>query len=138
MGTEWGFLSLFAICFLSATILPLSSEIVVLLFLTSGFSPLTTFFVAVTGNSLGGSTNILLGRFGRQFFEKRGKNPWGKETIEHYGAWLAWISWVPFVGDPLLVALGFYRTPVLPTVLFMVLGKAARYAVIWCFFSLTQ
>jgi len=138
MYTEWGLFGLFAVCFLAATILPFSSEAVFVFFLAAGFSPLSSFIVAVAGNSLGGSTNLLLGRFSRKFFEKRGKIPWGKEKIERYGSWLAAISWVPFIGDPLLIALGFYRTRLLPTIVLMIVGKAARYAVIWYIVSLAQ
>jgi len=136
--SEWGLFGLFAVCFLAATILPFSSEAVFVFFLAAGFSPLSCFLVATAGNSLGGSTNLLIGRFSRKYFEKRGKIPWGEAAIERYGSWLAWLSWVPFIGDPLLIALGFYRTMLLSTIGFMILGKAARYAVIWYFFSLTQ
>ena len=131
-------LGLFANAFLAATILPFSSEPLFLALLALGKDPFTCFLVATVGNSLGGLTNLLLGRFSRNYFEKRGKSPRGKELIQRYGAWIAWLSWVPFVGDPLLVAAGFYRTPFVMTAVFMVAGKAGRYAILWYFFSLTQ
>jgi len=138
MYTEWGLFGLFAVCFLAATLLPFSSEAVFVFFLSAGFPEAACFLIAVAGNSAGGSTNILLGRFSRKFFEQRGAAPWAKDRIELYGSWLAWLSWIPFIGDPLLIALGFYRTPLVPTLVFMLLGKAARYAVVWYFFSLAQ
>ncbi len=131
-------LGLFANAFLAATILPFSSEPLFLALLALGKDPFTCFLVATVGNSLGGLTNLLLGRFSRNYFEKRGKSPRGKVLIQRYGAWIAWLSWVPFVGDPLLVAAGFYRTPFVMTAVFMVAGKAVRYAILWYFFSLTQ
>jgi membrane protein YqaA with SNARE-associated domain len=131
-------LGLFANAFLAATILPFSSEPLFLALLALGKDPFTCFLVATVGNSLGGLTNLLLGRFSRNYFEKRGKSPRGKVLIQRYGAWIAWLSWVPFVGDPLLVAAGFYRTPFVMTAVFMVAGKAGRYAILWYFFSLTQ
>jgi membrane protein YqaA with SNARE-associated domain len=124
--------------FLAATILPFSSEPLFLALLALGKDPFTCFLVATVGNSLGGLTNLLLGRFSRNYFEKRGKSPRGKVLIQRYGAWIAWLSWVPFVGDPLLVAAGFYRTSFVMTAVFMVAGKAGRYAILWYFFSLTQ
>jgi membrane protein YqaA with SNARE-associated domain len=131
-------LGLFANAFLAATILPFSSEPLFLALLALGRDPFTCFLVATVGNSLGGLTNLLLGRFSRNYFEKRGKSPRGKVLIQRYGAWIAWLSWVPFVGDPLLVAAGFYRTPFVMTAVFMVAGKAGRYVILWYFFSLTQ
>ncbi len=135
MYTEWGLAGLLAISFLAATILPLSSEAAFVFFLTVGFSPIACFGIALLGNSLGGSTNILLGRWGRKAW--KWDRLWAKERIERYGAWLAWLSWVPFIGDPLLIALGYYRTPWVLTCLFMVLGKAIRYGVIWYAYTLT-
>lgn len=95
--------------------------------------------VATFGNSLGGLTNLVLGRVSRTFFEKRGpKKPYAERFIHRYGAWVAWLSWVPFIGDPLLVAAGYYRTPLTRTIVFMVTGKTLRYIGIWYFWSLTQ
>ncbi|ASS50757.1 MAG: hypothetical protein A3D31_14470 [Candidatus Fluviicola riflensis] len=135
MGELFG---LFANAFLAATILPFSSEPLFLAMLALGTDPFACFLVATVGNSLGGFTNLILGRYSRTYFEKRGKTPKGKDLIRRYGAWIAWFSWVPFVGDPLLIAAGFYRTPIVLTSLFMVAGKAARYGLLWYFFSLTQ
>lgn len=135
MYTEWGLAGLLAISFLAATILPFSSEAVFVFFLSTGFSPIACFMVALIGNSLGGSTNILLGRWGRNAWHW--ERLWAKERIERYGAWLAWLSWVPFIGDPLLIALGYYRTPWIPTIIYMVMGKAIRYGVIWYVYTLT-
>ncbi|MES2556825.1 MAG: DedA family protein [Bacteroidota bacterium] len=135
MGELFG---LFANAFLAATILPFSSEPLFLALLALNTDPFTCFLVATVGNSLGGLTNLLLGRYSRTYFEKRGKTPRGKDLIRRYGAWIAWFSWVPFVGDPLLIAAGFYRTPLLMTSLFMIAGKAGRYGLLWYFFSLTQ
>ncbi len=129
---------LFANAFLAATILPFSSEPLFLALLALNKDPLTCFLVAAMGNSLGGLTNLLLGRYSRSFYEKRGKTPKGERLIRRYGAWIAWLSWVPFIGDPLLIAAGFYRTPLVLTSLFMVAGKAGRYALLWYFFSLAQ
>lgn len=126
---------MFTGCFLAATVLPFSSEALFLLFLNSDHAPEICFVVAVAGNSLGGITNLFLGRFGRRFVKAHKKTIWDKAIVRRYGAWLAWFSWVPFIGDPLLIALGLYRTPLVLTILFMVAGKAARYAFIWYFFS---
>ena len=52
-----------------------------------------------------------------------------KEKVDKYGVWLALIAWVPFVGDVLVIALGFYRTRPVPTILLLLVGKALRFLV---------
>ena len=134
-----GFLGLFLNSFLSATILPLSSEPFFAGLLSFNYAPFYCIVIASTGNCLGGITNLLLGRGSRTFFEKRSsKKPYAERFIRKYGAWVAWISWVPFIGDPLLVAAGYYKTPLTTTILFMAAGKIARYILLWYVWSLTQ
>lgn len=128
---SWELYGLFISAFLAATILPFSSEAVFAACLLTGIDPLLCIVVATTGNSLGGATNLLLGRFSRKFYERRGKTIRGEAIIRKYGSWTAWLSWVPFIGDPLLIAAGFFRTQMVWTVLFMIAGKCGRYAVIW-------
>jgi len=135
---EWGLAGLFISSFLAATILPFSSEAVFLTLLGLGAEPVACLIIATVGNSLGGLTNVLLGRYSRSFFERKGRTLRGAQLIQTYGAWIAWLSWVPFIGDPLLIAAGFYRTPFWLTTVFMIAGKCIRYSVLWYVFSLTQ
>lgn len=129
---NFGYLGLFLACFLSATILPLTSEGVLLLFLAASFDPITCLFVATTGNSLGGLTNYGLGMLGKpNALRKIYKNPERYNqmvsNVDKYGYWLGLISWVPFIGDPLTVALGFFRVRFIPFLLLMILAKFLRY-----------
>ena len=50
--------------------------------------------------------------------------------MDKYGIWLALLSWVPFIGDIIGLALGFYKTPPVPTLLLLLLGKFIRF-VVW-------
>jgi membrane protein YqaA with SNARE-associated domain len=129
---EAGYLGLFVVCFLSATILPLTSEGVLIAFLLSGGEPITAVLVATSGNVLGGSTNYFLGRIGEpKWLRKLGV----KETrilrfenwVKRYGVWTALLSWMPIVGDPLTIALGFFRANWWWVFLLMLLGKFLRY-----------
>ncbi len=55
--------SLFASSFLSATLLPGNSEVVLVAMLLAGVShPWWLVLIATIGNSLGGVTNVILGR----------------------------------------------------------------------------
>ena len=48
-----GLVGLFIASFLSATLLPFSSEVILILFLSQGFSPFLVFFAATLGNEAG-------------------------------------------------------------------------------------
>lgn len=132
---EYGYFGLFVVCFLSATILPLSSEGVLILFLSLQFDPLHCLIIASIGNTLGGTTNYALGKIGNpSTLEKLFKRPerYNKLNyrIKKYGSTLALISWVPLIGDPLVIALGYFRVPFLPVFLLMAFAKTARYSII--------
>jgi len=132
---ELGYFGLFLICFLAATILPLASEGVLLLFLATSFDPTICLIVATIGNTLGGLTNYLLGMLGKKatlkkVFRSNAKFDKFKAKIERYGYWLGTITWVPFIGDPLTVALGFFRVKFIPFLVLMTLAKGLRYYVI--------
>jgi len=137
---EAGYFGLFLLTFLSATILPLSSEIMLILMLTQNYSPLTCLIVASSGNSLGGVTNYIIGRIGNIKWLKRigikeEKIQKTLPKIQKYGAYLAFLSWVPFIGDLFIVGLGFFRVSFTKVTLFMVIGKFTRYLVIIYFLS---
>ena len=132
---ELGFFGLFLICFLSATILPLASEAVLLAFLAYSFDPITCLIVATIGNTLGGMTNYLLGMLGKTKTLKKLINDETKftkstQSIEKYGVWLGLITWFPFIGDPLTIFLGYFRVKFVPLFLLSFLGKGLRYYVI--------
>ncbi|TLS80964.1 DedA family protein, partial [Photobacterium damselae subsp. damselae] len=59
--TELGYTGLFIAAFLSATILPLGSVVVLAPLLLSGLSPSMLVVVATIGNVLGSMTNYALG-----------------------------------------------------------------------------
>lgn len=138
MAFEWGLLGLFFVCFLASTIIPFPSEAAVVFFLQSGdYSPLLILIVASLGNCFGGSTNYLLGYYGRKILPKK-RLLKSEALIQRYGFWTAFLSWVPIIGDPLLVVLGIYRVSFWKTMGIMTLGKVARYLIIfWTYFTLT-
>ena len=63
MSDALSLISLFASSFLSATLLPGNSEVVLVAMLLTGASqPWALVLIATIGNSLGGVTNVILGR----------------------------------------------------------------------------
>ena len=130
---NFGYLGLFLISFLAATLLPLGSEAAVALMAAADFDPLNLMIVATAGNSLGALVNYFAGKWGAAFVFAR----WIRvdaATLERlekvYGRWGApvlFFAWLPFVGDPLTVAAGVLRVPIGLFAFWVVLGKMFRY-----------
>ena len=138
--TSWGFIGLFFASFLSATILPFSSEVVLVYFLNQNVNPWICLSIVTAGNSLGGLTNYGLGTLGNLKWLKRiGVSEASilvqERWVVRFGSWIALFSWVPIIGDPLLVALGYYRSPLWLTLILMFLGKFLRYWLIIIIFT---
>ena len=122
--------SLFASSFLSATLLPGNSEVVLVAMLLSGVSqPWLLVVIATMGNSLGGLTNVILGRF----FPLREKSRWQEKVVgwlKRYGAATLLLSWMPVIGDLLCLLAGWMRISWGPVLFFLCLGKALRYVLV--------
>jgi membrane protein YqaA with SNARE-associated domain len=117
---------LFASSFLAATLLPGGSEAVLYAVLKLGSGDYwTALAVATAGNTLGGMSSWLIGRLVPQ-----GRPLRGLAAVQKYGAPALLLSWVPVIGDPLCVAAGWLRIDPWRSLLFMALGKGARYCVI--------
>ena len=110
------YFQLFIISFLAATILPLSSELVLsTMLLTDSFDKYLLLVVASFGNILGSSVNWYLGKKILIFKEKK----WfpanerqiakGEIYFKKYGIWSLLLAWVPIIGDPLTVVAGILR-----------------------------
>jgi membrane protein YqaA with SNARE-associated domain len=122
----WG---LFGTCFLSSTLLPFPSEAALIYILQTDDRIALILTIATLGNSLGGSTNYLLGVWGRKLTNKSHLR--AEKLFNRFGIWTALLGWLPFIGDPLMLVLGFYKTPVWPTLLLMTTGKAVRYVLLY-------
>lgn len=133
---EWGLVGVFMASFLAATVLPFSSEAVVLAMAALGGSLLPLFVVATAGNTLGGLLNYTIGRWLPADRVMRWlridvlqADRW-RAMVQKRGAWAALLCWLPVVGDPIAIALGLFGAPLLPSAVLMLVGKAARYAVL--------
>jgi membrane protein YqaA with SNARE-associated domain len=134
------YLSLFLSSFISATLFPLNSEVVLVALLSQGFQAIPLILVATIGNSLGSFTTYYVGRLGsvkwlKRFGYNQNKESKYKELIERHGFWLGFLAWVPFVGDIFVLFLGFFKVPFLPSALAIFVGKAARYTAIYVLFD---
>ena len=135
-----GLVGLFIGTFLAATVLPFSSDALYVSILLLTKDPVGCLVVGTLGNWLGGVTTYFLGRCAKwSWIEKAFKiKPETLEKqkvkIDKYGVWMALVSWVPVIGDVIAVALGFYKTKAVPTILLLLVGKALRFAVWTVFF----
>ena len=119
---------LFLSSFLAATLLPGGSEAVLfgVLKLNPGLL-WPALALATLGNTLGGMSSYLLGRFLPE--QKPGRSlAW----VHRYGSPALLLAWAPLIGDALCVAAGWLRLNALYVAVFMVVGKLARYlAIAW-------
>lgn len=128
-----GYFGIFAGSFLAATIIPFSSDILVIGALAAGSNPLTTFILATSGNWLGGLTSYYVGYLGKWewiekwFRVKEERLIKHKELIARHGSLIALLTWLPFIGDLLAIALGFYKVNFVKSALFMLIGKGLRF-----------
>jgi len=132
-------LAVFISAFLSATLLPGSSEAALAAALRLTEAPAGLLIAAATiGNTLGAVVNWLLGLLVAGG-ESRVRLPASDAQIERarrlygrYGVWTLLFSWVPVVGDPLTVLAGLARTPLALFLPLVAAGKFARYlAIAW-------
>ncbi len=65
MFQDLGYLGLFLSGFLGSTVLPLSSDIVLIAFLALGYNAWISVIIATIGNFLGGMTSYYLGYIGK-------------------------------------------------------------------------
>ena len=123
--------TLFGSAFLSATLLPGSSEVLLAyLSTTSTQAPTLLIAVATIGNALGGFTSYWLGRFLAYRYPNRSlreKHQLAITRIQHWGSFSLLLSWLPVIGDPLCVAAGYLKINPLLALLLLTVGKAARY-----------
>jgi membrane protein YqaA with SNARE-associated domain len=118
--------TLFASSFLAATLLPGGSEAVLFGILKA--EPLLywpALLLATAGNTLGGMSSYLIGRFIPQRGELK-----GLKRVREHGTPVLLFSWVPIVGDAFCVAAGWLRLSPTLSAAFMAIGKFTRYLVI--------
>ena len=136
------FAGLFAAAFLSATLLPGSSEAAFLAVLAYGGALAPAITVATFGNTQGSGANWAIGRWAAHYRDHP-RFPVKPATFDRYqrwyaryGVWSLLLSWTPIIGDPLTVMAGIARTPFWLFMLVVSVAKLARYAALAGAFAL--
>ncbi|MCP4723137.1 MAG: DedA family protein [Desulfobacteraceae bacterium] len=132
--TGYGLWGLFFASFLAATILPMSSEVVLGYLLVHNFNVQGVVGVATMGNVLGALVNYGLGRAGsRVLLEKIFRvSPAdiskARRRFKTHGTISLLLAWVPVIGDPLTVVAGMLKINLWVFLALVSIGKFARYA----------
>ena len=129
---KFGLSTVFVVSFISATLLPLGSEPAVfgLVKLNAGlFWPAV--LVATAGNTLGGAVSWWMGLGAEKAYEhvkhRSAVDARALRWLRRFGPKACLLSWLPVVGDPLCAVAGWLRFPFWPCLLYMAIGKFARY-----------
>ena len=128
---QYGLSTVFVVSFISATLLPLGSEPAVFGLVTLNphlFWP--AILVATAGNALGGALTWAMGLASHQVvdrFQHSRHHLKALDWLERIGPKACLLSWLPVIGDPLCAVAGWLKLPFWPCMVYMTIGKFARY-----------
>lgn len=133
---DYGYWGMGILSFLSGSIVPIASEVLLVFFLNLGLNAVSLTLVATLGNTLGGITCFMIGYLTNKatvqklfrISDRRMKR--ADLMIQKYGFWTAALSFVPVIGEALLVALGIMRVDKYKVMSVMAIGKFVRYVLI--------
>jgi membrane protein YqaA with SNARE-associated domain len=127
LSPEGGLAALTLASFLAATLVPLSSEVVLLGYLKlHPDHAAAAVALATLGNTAGGMTSYLIGRL----FPQKHLDEKAVAWLRRYGAPATFLAWLPLAGDALCVAAGWLRVNWLAALGFMAAGRLVRYLVV--------
>lgn len=135
MSEEQSLWALFFSGFISATLLPGGSEVLLAWQLSEGaYDPWSLWAAVTSGNALGGVATFLMGwgiahYYPCRVFDKPHQVR-AKEWLTRFGPFALIMSWLPLIGDPLCLMAGWLKTRFLLSLLMITLGKAIRYLLI--------
>ena len=130
---DWGYVGMFLSALIAGTVVPFSSEAVLVALISMGLNPIGCILAATAGNMIGGMTCYWLGSLGNMLWIEKyfGVNKKKLERAERFvkgrGAWMAFFMFIPFLGEAIGVVLGLMRANVWITAIAMFLGKSFRY-----------
>jgi len=136
--SQWGYLGLFCGSFIAGSIVPFSSEAIVMACIAMHLNPWGCLFSALAGNVSGGMTCYWVGHLGNlEWIEKYlhvspEKLDRAERFIHGRGAWMGFFAFIPLLGTAITVALGYLRANKWIVLVSMTIGKFLRYAaLIW-------
>lgn len=133
---EYGYAGMWIAAFLAGTVVPFSSEVILVALVRMGLDPMLTIFFATFGNVVGGMTCYWIGHFGnmdwieKYFKVKPEKIEKAQNFVRGRGAWMGFFAFVPILGSAISIVLGMMRANITVTIIAMATGKFLRYAIL--------
>lgn len=123
---------MFFISLISATLIPMGSEALLLYKLSLDLNIYLLLLFATLGNSLGSIINYFLGLKGEEYLINKNiiKDKSilkGKKYFDKYGAYCILLSWVPIIGDPITFVAGILKFDLKKFILLIFIAKGGRY-----------
>jgi membrane protein YqaA with SNARE-associated domain len=131
--SELGLWGLGLSAFLAATILPISSELVLSSLLIAGENPITLLIIATACNVIGSLLNYIIGRWGADTILQRWLHLTPAQTTKaeyqfnRYGKLSLLFAWLPVIGDPLTFLAGILKVNIGLFLALVTIGKLGRY-----------
>ena len=137
---DWGYAGLFLSAFVAGSILPFSSETVLVVLLRMGLDPVGLLASATLGNTLGGMTCYWIGTLGKtEWITRLGVSTRqlarARKFLSGRGALMAFFAFLPTIGEAIAIVLGLMRSNVWLTGSAMLAGKTLRYIVVLATFE---
>lgn len=133
---QFGYVGLFVVSMLAASILPFSSEIFVVLMPTFGYNIWMVGIVATVGNYAGALTVYYMGRKGTEYILERYPRI-DRTRLEQAEAWFGrWgpsvllLAGIPIIGDPICLVAGSLHMKLSTFSIWSFVGKGWRYVLI--------
>ncbi|WP_321439095.1 VTT domain-containing protein [uncultured Bacteroides sp.] len=133
---EWGYPGLFISAALAGSIVPFSSEVVLIVLIKMGLDPFYSVLWASLGNTVGGMSCYYIGYLGKvewaeKYFKvKHEKIQKMQKFLQGKGALMGFFGFLPTFGEIIAMTLGFMRSNVIITTASMFVGKLIRYIII--------
>ncbi len=130
---NYGYWGMLIAAFLAGSILPFSSEAVMLGLLAAGLQPVPLVIYGTIGNVAGSMFNYVIGRMGRldwiehYLHVKKKSLDKAERFMAGHGAWIGFFVFIPVFGDAITIVLGLMRANIWISFTSITIGKLLRY-----------
>lgn len=133
---NYGYWGMLVAAFLAGSLVPFSSEAVMVGLMAAGLKPWTLVIYGTLGNVAGSFFDFFIGRLGKiEWVEKylhikKEKLYKAQHFMAGHGAWMGFFSFLPFLGRPITFMLGYMRANTPIALCSITIGKLIRYILI--------